>query len=293
MTKITISYRGRTPSIATGLPITLDVDQNATIEQVKRDIAKKLPKFLAERQKLSLKKDKANKALDDQATLISLGVDSNEELVVKDLGPQISWKTVFLVEYVGPLLIHPIFYYFPKFIYGRNFEHSQLQKLIYLMIILHFVKRELETLFSAHYHIGSGLAIAWGVYGPSYSAPSLKNTWQDDPKILQLAFGVWAVAELLNLHSHITLRNLRPAGTKVRAIPKGLGFNLVSCPNYLWEIVGWAVISAITNSIYAHVFTILSAAQMLTWALKKHRNYKHEFGKEYPKNRKAMFPFLI
>jgi len=137
------------------------------------------------------------------------------------------------------------------------------------------------------------LAIAWGVYGPSYSAPNLKNTWQDDPKLLQLAFGVWAVCELLNLHSHVTLRNLRPAGTKVRAIPKGLGFDLVSCPNYLWEVMGWAVISAMTNSIYAHVFTILSGVQMLLWALKKHRNYKREFGKQYPRNRKAMFPFLI
>lgn len=52
-----------------------------------------------------------------------------------------------------------------------------------------------------------------------------------------------------NLHTHITLRNLRPPGTRARAIPRGFGFNLVSCPNYLFEIFGWAVIAAMTNTL--------------------------------------------
>jgi very-long-chain enoyl-CoA reductase len=32
---------------------------------------------------------------------------------------------------------------------------------------------------------------------------------------------------------------------------------------------------------------------MLLWALKKHSTYKREFGKEYPRGRKALFPFFI
>lgn len=68
------------------------------------------------------------------------------ELQVKDLGPQISWKTVFLIEYVssrlpdamgisnalqvGPLIIHPLVYYFPKFWYRRDVQHSSLQKCV-------------------------------------------------------------------------------------------------------------------------------------------------------------------
>ena len=28
----------------------------------------------------------------------------------------------------GPLIIHPLFYHFPSIFYGRDFEHSQLQK---------------------------------------------------------------------------------------------------------------------------------------------------------------------
>lgn len=63
--------------------------------------------------------------------------------------------------------------------------------------------------------------------------------------------------ELANLHAHITLRNLRPPGTKVRAIPYGFGFNWVSCPNYLWEILGWAVIGGMTNSIAGNYLSYL------------------------------------
>ena len=48
---------------------------------------------------MSLKGDK--KALADDDTLLKAGVVDGEELNVKDLGPQISWRTVFLVEYVS------------------------------------------------------------------------------------------------------------------------------------------------------------------------------------------------
>jgi very-long-chain enoyl-CoA reductase len=32
---------------------------------------------------------------------------------------------------------------------------------------------------------------------------------------------------------------------------------------------------------------------MGVWAQKKHRNYKKEFGDKYPRNRKAMIPFIF
>lgn len=32
---------------------------------------------------------------------------------------------------------------------------------------------------------------------------------------------------------------------------------------------------------------------MLVWAQKKHARYRKEFGKDYPRNRKAMIPFLF
>ena len=115
------------------------------------------------RQKISLRN--GGKALADDLKLGELGEKSQViELQVKDLGPQIGWRTVFLVEYVssspvplvvlcnfcpfqaGPLLIHPVFYHFPKFWYGQDVVHSSLQKCVYAFVMLHFIKRELETL---------------------------------------------------------------------------------------------------------------------------------------------------
>ncbi len=42
----------------------------------------------------------------------------------------------------------------------------------------------------------------------------------------------------------------------------------------------------------AWVFTATGIYFMGTWAMKKHRNYKKEFGKEYPR-RKIMIPFIF
>lgn len=62
-------------------------------------------------------------------------------------------------------------------------------------------------------------------------------------------------AEVSNLKTHVTLRDLRPAGTKTRAIPYGYGFNKITCPNYFFEIVGWLVVCVMTGS-YAGAFPV-------------------------------------
>jgi hypothetical protein len=62
-----------------------------------------------------------------------------------------------------------------------------------------------------------------------------------DPFALQFA-------ELSNLSAHLTVRNLRPPGTKKRAIPHGYGFGLVSFPNYFFESVAWAAVAYMSGS---------------------------------------------
>jgi len=90
----------------------------------------------------------------------------------------------------------------------------------------------------------------------------------------------------------MTVRNLRPAGTKTRGIPRGGLFELVSFPNYFAETIAWAAITVMTLSPFALLFLIVSTSQMAVWAAKKHKAYKKEFGASYPK-RKAMFPFIF
>ena len=98
-----------------------------------------------ERQRLSDVNKKP--LLDDNLTLNESGIKNGDVLYVKDLGPQISWRTVFVVEYIGPLIIHPVFYFLSNQIYRRQFDMSMVQTLAFTLIMLHFIKREIETLF--------------------------------------------------------------------------------------------------------------------------------------------------
>lgn len=89
---------------------------------------------------------------------------------------------------------------------------------------------------SAHYWLLSGLFLGAATFSPYFSAQAVKGTIQDDPRFLGACTAVWALAELANFSCHLTLRNLRPAGTRKRGIPRGGLFELVSCPNYFYEV---------------------------------------------------------
>ncbi|KAG1738438.1 3-oxo-5-alpha-steroid 4-dehydrogenase-domain-containing protein [Suillus paluster] len=313
MVTVNVSATGKPIALARGLPMVVELPgkqlEDATIGDVKSAIAKKYPKFHLDRQKITLKDSK--NLLTDDVTLKDAGVVEGGELSVKDLGAQVSWKTVFLVEYAGPMLIHPAIYYFPEIFYGGPVQHSMLQRYVLTFVMLHFAKRELETLFvhrfshatmpfknifknSAHYHLGSGLALAYSIYSPVYGAtsPYIRGTARNNPMYIQAGAAIWLFSEISNLITHIKLRTLRPAGSRKRAIPQGYGFNLVSFPNYFFEFLGWLVIAALTGSYAAWIFLAVSTSQMYVWAVKKHRAYRKEFGSEYPRDRKAMFPFL-
>lgn len=48
---------------------------------------------------------------------------------------------------------------------------------------------------------------------------------------------LFTIFELLNLKTHLILKSLRKQGSTDRGIPRGWGFNQVSCANYLGKHV--------------------------------------------------------
>jgi very-long-chain enoyl-CoA reductase len=137
---------------------------------------------------------------------------------------------------------------------------------------------------SAHYWVLSGFGIGHFLYAAKYEAPTSST-------LVTVSAAVFLAAELANFRTHLILRDLRPAGSNVRAIPHGFGFDWVSCPNYLFEMIAWVAFSVMTGLPSAWLFTVVASGQMWLWAVKKHRRYLQEFP-DYPKSRKPMIPFI-
>ncbi|MCJ1253905.1 3-oxo-5a-steroid 4- dehydrogenase [Lignoscripta atroalba] len=238
------------------------------------------------------------------------GLLDQSAIRVKDLGPQVAWRTVFVVEYLGPLLIHPLVYILRPYIYSSpssiSFpDPSSLQTLSLVIICIHFLKRELETLFvhrfssstmplrnifknSLHYWVLSGLNIAYWIYRPD--APTAKES---NSLITYIGLLLFVIGELGNLNAHVTLRNLRSSGGKERGIPHGIGFGLVTCPNYMFETVAWMGTSLVTWSWSTVLFSVVSVVQMIIWAQKREKSYRREFGDKYKRKRYSMLPGII
>lgn len=87
-----------------------------TITQVKRKISQLNKKLYPDRQ--SIRIEPKGKTLNDADTLQKLNIATGTKLYVKDLGPQLGWKTVFLAEYAGPLAIYVWIYQRPWIFFG-------------------------------------------------------------------------------------------------------------------------------------------------------------------------------
>lgn len=200
-------------------------------------------------------------------------------LCFKDLGLQVSWTTVFLVEYFGPILITLLLIIFQKEIYGKESEYTLNQKLGIFMVLLHYVKREFETILvhrfsndtmpfmnifknSTHYWIFFGVFNMYFFLHPSYTPPA----WATETFFIGSTV-LFCIFEFLNLQCHLVLKNLRKPGTTERGIPVGWGFSYVSCANYFWEAMAWLTFAVQSQVLGAYFFLAVSFFQMLQWAL--------------------------
>lgn len=205
------------------------------------------------------------------------GLINEKEVYVKDLGPQIGYRTVFMIEYFGPILVHYLVYQLAS--KPVNYE------LIYHMNLIHYGKRELETVLvhkfsnstmplfnvfknSAHYWILGGLL--------SLMYFDLGNLPIDLGLNEDYLFYIWCICEFFNGITHIQLRLLGDKSIrkgKERQVPSGGLFELFISPNYTMEIYGWTIIFLINPNIFSLVFLITGATQMYFWSIKKQKRY--------------------
>ena len=123
------------------------------------------------------------------------------------------------------------------------------------MVLLHYFKREFETLFvhrfsndtmpfmnvfknSTHYWILLGFGSMYFFLHPNYTPTS----WAND-SIHMILCAAFIFFEFMNFMCHMVLRNLRAPGSSERGIPTGWGFDKISCANYFWESLCWLTFS--------------------------------------------------
>lgn len=141
---------------------------------------------------------------------------------------------------------------------------------------------------SGHYWGLAGFLIAYFTYSPT--APSATDSY---PMVTYAALALYVIGELGNLNTHLVLRGLRSAGGTERGIPQGLGFDWVTCPNYLFESIAWVGMLLVTRSWSTAVFIVVAVVQMALWAKKKESRYRKEMGTKYKKKRFAMLPGIV
>lgn len=96
---------------------------------------------------------------------------------------------------------------------------------------------------------------------------------------------------VVNIWADNVLMGLKESGGGYK-IPKGGLFEWVSCPNYLGEILEWAGWALMTGSWAGFGFFMYTCANLVPRAAANHKWYLEKFGEDYPKNRKAVIPFV-
>jgi len=286
--------------------ISVPLDAQATVQDLKREYGKLTHKSI---HRLSFKVEAADKIIrldDDNKAISSYELPGGDKPVVifKDLGPQIGYRAVFLWEYFGPMVFVGLYYLRPSIVYGSgaSTEYNWVASISVICWIVHFLKRELETLFihkfsrptmplsnlfkNCIYYWSFGAVIGYPLCSPTFTPPSEVQVY--------VGLAIFVLSEIGNLICHLMLSNMRPSeGSQQRSIPRGFLFDFVACPNYTFEVSSWVGFSIMTQLPFAYLFTLVGFLQMADWAQKKHKQYKVTYDTEYTKlRRKAIVPFL-
>ncbi|MCA9709426.1 MAG: DUF1295 domain-containing protein [Myxococcales bacterium] len=120
---------------------------------------------------------------------------------------------------------------------------------------------------------------------------SYADAWLLEPR-LWIGVAVFATGYAINKRADRMLLALRRPGETGYQIPRGWLYELVSCPNYLGEIMEWVGWAIATWSLPGLAFALYTAANVGPRALANHRWYRETFP-NYPRHRRALVPFVL
>ena len=212
-------------------------------------------------------------------------------------GPMISNKWAWVVMelpvlVVLYLLIFPgiILFSFPYVIMIGLFTLHYLNRVFVFPFRLHTKgkKMPLIILLSAiFFNIVNGFS--FGYYFTHFA--NYTNDWLTDPRFIAGVI-LFFSGMFINWKADSILIHLRKPGETNYKIPHGWLFDKISCANLFGELIEWLGFAVLCWNLPALTFFIWTAANLIPRALSHHKWYKEKFT-EYPKNRKAIIPYVL
>lgn len=115
--------------------------------------------------------------------------------------------------------------------------------------------------------------------------------WLRDPRFLAGA-ALFVLGWIINLHADSILFRLRKPGESGYKIPRGGLYSYVTSPNYFGELLEWIGFAVAAWSLAGAAFAFYTAANLIPRAL-THRVWYRETFADFPRERKAIIPFVL
>jgi len=116
------------------------------------------------------------------------------------------------------------------------------------------------------------------------------SNWLHDPRFI-IGMTLAILGMCINIHSDHMLRNLRKPGETGYKIPRGGMFEYVSGANFFGEILEWTGFAIAQWSLAGFAFAFFTFANIGPRGYHHHLTYIQKFD-DYPKNRRAVIPFI-
>ncbi|KAI1287062.1 Polyprenol reductase [Halotydeus destructor] len=209
-------------------------------------------------------------------------------------------------------------HYWFNLLFGNDATSSVSQTtamLVFSMALLHYVRRWYETVFISIFsdgrmnilHYLSGFAF----YGSSAflftdmllpKRETLFHHSKTEHSHLLIGFLVYAIGSLIQFVTSVQLsrmrRKVRADGTEEiimrHTIPTGGLFEYISSPHYLAEMIIYTGLFIGCNLHKSMLpLTMFVVVNQTMAALMCHQWYQRTFGQSYPRERKAIIPFIL
>ncbi|CAM6127306.1 unnamed protein product [Calypogeia fissa] len=167
-------------------------------------------------------------------------------------------------------------------------------------LFLHYLKRDLETLFLHHYSGKTGFRSALTLSLIYFVTVANMNLVQQKSKdfappaldLTRVGIGFFIIGVLGNLYHHILLRGLRKGGDTKYVIPEGGLFGVFVAPHYIFEIVTFLGVTLISQT-YLAVSTLVIVVIYLGCRSYSTKQWYLKKIDRFPKNRCAMVPYVF